>query len=277
MSQVQPVTWYGSKYNSLNFIHDLLPPVDVAPQFVLPFGGSGVTLWSREPAKVETWNDIDSELYNFMSVVLHNEDELLTILEDKSFYSRELFQDAQELRPDDDVMRAFYFLVRNAQAFNSVSGGSWGSSVATSRRGKSQRVAAWEHRIDQIRETYERMTHSRLRMRVQIENRPAIDVIQRHDREDTQFYCDPPYPPEARESTGQYNCEMDTDDHEELAEVLNDVDGYVVLSGYECDLLNDLYEGWWLNSEGEKMLAGEGTGSREEVCYTNYDPSEVGE
>ncbi|UPV75312.1 DNA adenine methylase [Halorussus limi] len=272
MARIQPIQRYGSKYNHLNFLHSLLPNVK---RFVLPYGGSGVTLWSREPSPIEVWNDIDSELYNFLDVVLRKEDELLTLLTDKSFYSRQLFEEAHKRCPEDNVLRAFYFLVRNAQAFNAVEGGSWRRDISNIRRGKAAVLSSWEHRIDQIRQTHDRMTDSRLRSRVQIENRPALEIISDYDDSETLFYLDPPYPPQARTSTGQYHYEMNTEDHRELAETLQDVEGYCAVSGYECELFDNLYEGWWLHSDEEKTLAGKGTGSRQEVCYTNYDPDEV--
>ena len=37
-------------------------------------------------------------------------------------------------------------------------------------------------------------------LRVQIENAPAIDVIQRYDSPETLFYCDPPYPHGSQET-----------------------------------------------------------------------------
>ena len=36
-------------------------------------------------------------------------------------------------------------------------------------------------------------------LRVQIENRPATDVIALYDDKETLFYCDPPYPHDSRE------------------------------------------------------------------------------
>ena len=35
-------------------------------------------------------------------------------------------------------------------------------------------------------------------LRVQIENRPALDVINLYDGRETLFYCDPPYPHSSR-------------------------------------------------------------------------------
>ena len=51
--------WYGGKFSHLDFI---LPniPLD-AQHFCDVFGGSAAVLINRQPAPVETYNDIDSE------------------------------------------------------------------------------------------------------------------------------------------------------------------------------------------------------------------------
>ncbi|EQD43987.1 D12 class N6 adenine-specific DNA methyltransferase, partial [mine drainage metagenome] len=45
-------------------------------------------------------------------------------------------------------------------------------------------------------------------IRVQIENRPAIQVIRLYDSPATLFYCDPPYIHETRGDTRAYGHEM---------------------------------------------------------------------
>ena len=54
---------------------------------------------------------------------------------------------------------------------------------------------------------------------VQIENRPAVELIKRFDYENVLVYCDPPYMLETRHGK-QYRHEMDKEDHEELLEAL---------------------------------------------------------
>jgi DNA adenine methylase len=246
---------------------DLLPQTR---QYVEPFGGSAAVLINKEPSPIETYNDIDSEVFNFFEVLQTEKDELLQRLHNTP-HSREFFQKACTEGPEDNVERALFFLIRTAQAFDGVSGSSWASSKTVERRGMPQRTAAWDSRREQIEKTAERL------MGVQIENRPAQDVINRHDDEQTLFYCDPPYPPEARESTGQYNHEMDATEHEELADTLRDCVGHVALSGYQCELLDELYDGWFVIDGETKTLAGEGTGERTEVLYTNYDTKDLGD
>ncbi len=47
-------------------------------------------------------------------------------------------------------------------------------------------VSRWLGGIDALREIAQRL------LRVQIEHRPAIDVIRLYDDDKTLFYCDPP-------------------------------------------------------------------------------------
>lgn len=80
---------------------------------------------------------------------------------------------------------------------------------------------------------------------VQLENRPALDVIGRCDRPGTLFYLDPPYVHETRPSNKRiYRHEMTDEDHQQLLGVLSTLQGMVVLSGYDHPLYNVALADW---------------------------------
>ena len=85
-------------------------------------------------------------------------------------------------------------------------------------------------------------------LRVQIENRPALEAIALYDAPSTLFYCDPPYPHEARGDARASGSKMRDDEHERLAHVLRCVKGKVAVSGYRCPLMDRLDQGW--NTDG---------------------------
>ncbi len=91
---------------------------------------------------------------------------------------------------------------------------------------------------------------------VQIENRPAVEVIKRFNHQNVLIYADPPYVLSTR--TGKsYKHEMTDADHIKLLEALLQHTGPVVLSGYENDLYNSCLEGWdkyQVNTTAEKGL-----------------------
>jgi DNA adenine methylase len=89
-------------------------------------------------------------------------------------------------------------------------------------------------------------------LRVQIENRPAEEVIRLYDGKDTLFYCDPPYVHESRGDAKAYGYEMTDHEHRELAGVLHAVKGKVVLSGYPSALYKRLYRDWTRKSAPRK-------------------------
>jgi DNA adenine methylase len=81
---------------------------------------------------------------------------------------------------------------------------------------------------------------------VQIENRPALEVIERFDHQNTLIYFDPPYLNETRAHGNNYTLDTDYSFHIEAAALLSQAAGYVVVSGYACPLYAELYEahGW---------------------------------
>ena len=74
---------------------------------------------------------------------------------------------------------------------------------------------------------------------MQIENRPALDLISRFNYENVLIYCDPPYMLETRHGK-QYRCEMDDDEHEMLLRHK----GPVLISGNDTELFLDMLGNW---------------------------------
>ena len=58
-------------------------------------------------------------------------------------------------------------------------------------------------------------------LRVQIENAPAVEVVERYDSKETLFYCDPPYVHGSRGDVKAYKYEMTDGAHRELAATLH--------------------------------------------------------
>jgi len=226
-------------------------------------------LLNREPAPVETYNDIDSEVVNFFRVLREQKEALIESIGLTPF-SREEFElaIAQPKQDTSDLERARRFFVRARQVRSGLaqtaSSGRWANCLLTSRAGMGGAVSRWLGSVEGLSEIVQRL------LRVQIENAPAIDVIKRYDSEETLFYCDPPYPHSSRGDSKAYAFEMTDAQHRELAHVLRNVKGKVALSGYRCALMDELYGDWHSieamakNCHSIKQL-------RTEVLWVNYE------
>lgn len=106
-------------------------------------------------------------------------------------------------------------------------------------------------------------------LRVQIEHDTAIRVIERYDSPDTLFYCDPPYPHESRGDSKAYGYEMSNEEHVRLSRILRGIQGKAAVSGYDCDLMHDLYKDWHIHRERPKKAMSIKK-ERQEVLWTNY-------
>jgi DNA adenine methylase len=82
---------------------------------------------------------------------------------------------------------------------------------------------------------------------VQIDSVDARQAIRYWDTPETFFYLDPPYVPEARgdHKTSRYNYEFQLEDHKQLVEVLLQVKGKALLSGYDHPVYRPLEEAGW--------------------------------
>ena len=266
-----PFGWYGGKFSHLDWLLPLLPK---SPCYCEPFAGSGAVLLNREPSLVETYNDLDGEVVNFFKV-LRNEKEKLIEAIGLTPFSREEFALACELRPELSAFeraRRFYIRARQVRCglAQTASLGRWANCKNTSRRGMSGVISRWLGGAKALADIAERL------IRVQIENRPAIEIIKLYDSPQTLFYCDPPYIHETRGDAKAYSNEMNDQDHEELAQVLNSAQGLVAVSNYNCDFMNSLYPSKkWLKITGPKKTIHSTKDKRAESLWTNYDPSKI--
>lgn len=230
--------WYGGKFNHLAWLLPLLPE---AQHYCEPFAGSAAVLLNRAPSPVETYNDTDGAVVNFFRVLRDDWPELQRLIALTPF-SREEFHLAITDGGGTALERARRFYVRARQArtglAQSATLGRWANCKNTSRSGMSGVVSRWLGGVDGLSDIAERL------MRVQIENRPALDVIQLYDSADTLFYCDPPYVHATRGDTAAYGFEMSDEDHEALAAALHQCRGKVAISGYRNDFMDRLYQGW---------------------------------
>lgn len=259
--------WYGGKYSHLNWLLPLLPETK---HYCEPYGGSAAVIINKKPAMVETYNDLDGDVVNFFKVLREQKDELLYQIGMTPF-SKEEFAKAIKANGNGkeltDLERARKFYVRARQVRTGLAQtatvGRWANCLKTSRAGMAGAVSRWLGGIKSLE-----FIASRL-LRVQIENDDALSVIDRYDSDETLFYCDPPYPHESRGDSNAYLFEMTNQEHIELASLLHKVEGKVAISGYKCDLMDELYGDWNVHTaETKKALSVKS--DRTEILWTNY-------
>ncbi|NUM73656.1 DNA adenine methylase [candidate division KSB1 bacterium] len=259
--------WYGGKFSHLDWLLPLLPECF---HYCEPFGGSAAILLNRPASPVETYNDLDGEVVNFFKVLREEKAKLVEAIGLTPF-SREEFAKACQLDPDLSAFeRARRFYVRARQVRTGLAQtatiGRWANCINTSRNGMSGVISRWLGGIEGLAYIAERL------LRVQIENRPAIDVIRLYDSKDTLFYCDPPYVHDTRGDTKSYGYEMTNEEHCQLANILNSVKGRVAISNYQCDLMEELYPApRWKKHLSPLKTIHSTKDKRQEVLWLNYD------
>ncbi len=207
--------------------------------YVEPFGGAASVLLRKQRVHAEILNDLDGEIVGLFRVLRNPTEgrELVRQVQMTPFARHEYelaFQPA-----GDPIEQARRTLVKAGMGFGSNSiHKRTGFRSGFTRNGQvpAGDWAGLPAALDQIVE--------RLRG-VIIEERPAAHVIGQYDTSTTLHYIDPPYPHSTRGDDSRYRYEMTDEEHRELAGVLHNVKGMVVLSGYACDLYDlDLYADW---------------------------------
>ncbi len=278
-----PLKWHGGKQYLARRVVDLMPPHQT---YVEPYCGGAAVLLAKDPCEqasnlfergvAETINDLNRWLTDFWHV-LQDEDLFARFQRriEATPASEVEWQSARAPKPADQVEAAVALMVMHRQSRGGDPGKGFQTPSRRPRREMNEHASAWIGAVDGLPEL-----HQRLR-RVQVLNRPALDVIRQLDGPGTLFYLDPPYSHDTRSTTDEYAAyEMTEADHKAMLAAIKDVEGMVMLSGYRNDLYDEaLSAHTWTRADFDlpNNAAGGKTKRRMTECiWMNFTPQQKG-
>lgn len=230
-------------------------------------------MFTKDRSPIETVNDLDGDVVNLFEWI-KNDPEKLAFHIYWTPYARKVYDDAIEncRHETDSFLRAVAFCTKLMMGHgfrtNEIKVG-WKNDI----QGREAAYAArgWCETPERIMQAAERLRG------VQIENRPALDVIKRFNYPNVLIYADPPYLLSTRHGK-QYRCELTEKDHRELLDVLKNHKGHVILSGYDNRIYNEELKEWYRDEIGVRAQTAT---KRKEIVWMNYIPNgdqiEIGE
>ncbi|MEL7118609.1 MAG: DNA adenine methylase [Bacteroidota bacterium] len=260
------IRYYGGKWKLADWVISYFPKHKV---YIEPFGGAASVLLKKEPARVEIYNDLSSEMVNLFRV-LRDESLRNKLLELLAYtpYSREEWESCYPLT-DDPIEQARRTIVLASMSHNP-------SKVLNRQANGFRTSSSGYHRMPQdfINLQSNLIEVANRIKEVIIECRPAAKVMTQHDEISTLHYVDPPYLGKTRSdnrNTYQHEC-FSVEDHFELSKTLKSLKGFVLLSGYPCEEYKEWYmdAGWHtVSKDAVTGAATPGKSKRTEVLYLN--------
>jgi DNA adenine methylase len=208
-------------------------------------------------------NDLDCNVVNFFRVIQNPES--CQELQDwfiYTSYSRQVYDESFTKEPRSPVEQAGHFAVRFMQ--------SHGFRLTEKADGRKMSMAGKLPMRFDIGINYLKLwADMAIRLKgVQIENRPALELIRAFDHENVLIYLDPPYVWSTR-GRKQYRHEMSDQDHEELLETVISSKAKIMISGYDCELYEKYLKGWrklQIPARAQNSLP------RTETLWMNFEP-----
>lgn len=247
----------GAKWGMAAEIVALMPP---HRSYLEPFFGSGAVLFNKPPSAIETVNDIDGDIVNFFRVLQERPDDLAQAIA-LTPYARDVFEDAHKNRGSSDFEQAYRFAVRSKMGHGFKTYKKTGFKIDVFARENSYAVKCWNRLPGDLLEAAVRLKN------VQIEHRPALEIIRKFNHDNVLIYADPPYLLSTRGGK-QYQHEMTEQDHLELLKALKQHKGSVILSGYPSDLYNHELAGW---NRIVRKSYNQNAAQRTEVLWCNFE------
>jgi len=231
MTQVRsPLKWIGGKHASAERITAAFPDPSAYDRFVDVCGGAAHVLMCKPSHDhEEVYNDLDDNLVTFWQQMQKDARALQERLEAlpysrKVYYEfyRSLF-DGTELEPLERAVRWFYVLRSTGTGWIRKSPVGWNPLISN--------VKSFHSALEIFQAVQERFKY------IAIDNRDVLVSIKRYDTPRTLFYIDPPY----FGTEYYYEPSKNGFPHEKLADLLQSIEGYAVVSYYPHPSIDALY------------------------------------
>lgn len=265
-SKVIAFNYFGGKFTWLNYLYDHFPME--FNHLVDLFAGSMVVSINYKGRVIKTANELNSDITNFFQVLRDHENELIRLLLLTPCSKLEYDNSWEPSENKIESARRFYVRVRQsffglgAQRVNK----GWHMAKQHVNAHGGETVSRWNNAINNLHEVA-----NIIRSDFQITNYDYADCIDKIDFEKAFFYADPPYTKRSRKSYNDYKFEFTDLQHEQLSDRLHHISGLAMVSGYDCDLMNDLYKDFYKTKfpiKKNNIRSGE----VQEVIFTNYNP-----
>ncbi|WP_327858618.1 DNA adenine methylase [Acinetobacter guillouiae] len=257
------IRYHGGKFRLASWVISHFPKHTCYTEV---FGGAAGILLQKPRAYSEVYNDLDGDIVNLFAV-LRSERNRTKLIEQLILtpYARGEFELAWE-HTDDEIERARRVIIRAQMGFGSAGAtkGKTGFRIDTKRQyGTAQSL--WAEYPQHLASIGKRLSG------VLIENRPAIKVLKDHDAPTTLHYLDPPYVLDTRYTGAKnariYRHEMSDEDHQTLLQVLLELEGKVIISGYSSELYQSYLSKWKCVKTNARISSGRVTGLRTECLW----------
>ena len=196
--------------------------------YLEPYGGSAAMLLARPlTGHIEIYNDIYENVYSLFKCLSDKSlFEQLRLKCELAIYSAQLRKEYKEkLKEQLDLLeRAYYFWYVNRTSHNGIGGFSVNCCV---RRKMSKATSDFLSCIERMPELHDRLSA------VIIEQRDAIEIIEKYNQSNVFIYADPPYHHDTR-GTHRYVHDYTDEQHEQFIDAVLASDAKVLISGYAC-------------------------------------------
>lgn len=247
-----PISRMGGKSKLRNKIINMLPSHTT---YIELFFGAGWVYFGKDKSKVEVINDIDKELINLFKIIKYHTPEIKRLLE-YEFSGRDIFEEYKNstLEHLTDIHRAirFLYLINNSFAGKGKHFGYGTTKIP------NQKIFLTEY----LNEIKERLNNT------YVENLYFEKIIDKYDREESLFFCDPPY-----FETAGYDYEFTEDDHILLRDKLSNIKGKFILTINDNEKVREWYKDFNIEEVDVNYSISKeksGRGKYKELIITNY-------